>query len=99
MAGYPPHCLYLFLGYLVDRGRNSTTSLFTFCLAILSQISEVSWIIRDEFCSRIIVIDGLIQWVLMIRQFYFIGNRVWLPSRIKIIFWKVFLKLNPFNQL
>jgi hypothetical protein len=50
-----------------------------------SQISQVVWEIADELCPRIIVIDGLLQCVSTIDRSPFFGDRLWLPSPIKII--------------
>jgi hypothetical protein len=55
-----------------------------------SQISQVIWKIAEEFCPRIILIDGRIQWVSMIGPTRFIANKLWLPSRIKMISSKSF---------
>jgi hypothetical protein len=38
-----------------------------------------------DFCPRIIVIDGEIEWVSTISSSHLIVNKLWLPSRIKKI--------------
>jgi hypothetical protein len=50
-----------------------------------SQISQVLWKIAEEFCPRIIIIDGQTQWISTIDNSDFIINRLWLPSSIKIL--------------
>jgi hypothetical protein len=60
-----------------------TVTIFNFQCSISiaksqPQISQVLWRITDDFCRRIIVIDGRILSVL-------IANKLWLPSGIKII--------------
>jgi hypothetical protein len=49
------------------------------------QISQFLWGISDNFCPRIIVIEGRIQWVSTIGRSPFIVNILWLPSSIKLI--------------
>jgi hypothetical protein len=50
-----------------------------------SQISQFLWKLSEDFCPRIIGIDGRIQWVSMIVPSHFIVNKLWLPSGIKLI--------------
>jgi hypothetical protein len=49
------------------------------------QLSQVSWKLADDFCRRIIVIDGLIVCVSTTGHSHSIGTRLWLPSLITFI--------------
>jgi hypothetical protein len=53
-----------------------------------SRLSQVLWEITDDFCPRIIVKDGRIQWVSTIGPSHLTVNKLWLPSGIKMISWK-----------
>jgi hypothetical protein len=64
-----------------------------------SRIFPVLWEITNEFCPRIIVIDGLIKSVSTIGRSDFIINKLWLPSWIKWFDREMFLEMNPLNQL
>jgi hypothetical protein len=54
----------------------------------LSAFSQFLWEITEEFCPQIIVIDGLIHSVSTIGRSHLILQKLWLPSRIKLISWE-----------
>jgi hypothetical protein len=51
----------------------------------LKEISPILWEISDEFCPRMIVVDGMIMWVSAVGNPHFSATRLWIPSPIKFI--------------
>jgi hypothetical protein len=50
-----------------------------------SQTSQIVLTISEEFCPRLIVVDGFIQYVSSVGCGFFTGSILWLPSSTKLI--------------
>jgi hypothetical protein len=63
------------------------------------QISLIVWEISDEFCPRMIVIDGIIICVSAVGNPHFSTTRVWIPSSIVFITSECFCGNKQFKLL
>jgi hypothetical protein len=64
-----------------------------------SQISPILWEISDEFCPRIIVVDGMIMSVSAVANPHFSAIRLWIPSPIFFIASECFYDSKQFQFL
>jgi hypothetical protein len=62
-----------------------------------SQISPIIWKISDEFCPRMIVVDGIIVWVSAVSNPHLALTRLWIPSPIGFIISEYFFQSKQFQ--
>jgi hypothetical protein len=63
------------------------------------QISPILWEISDEFCPRMIVVDGMILYVSAVGNPHFCATRLWIPSPIRSISSECFYDSKQFKFL